>query len=289
MLYICNQIYSIMDMKRIIIGLMFLLLSAQFGMAQVKLSDYKYVIVEKQFHFQNEADEYDLNRLVKFLFEKQGFDAILEGEPLPDDVKANYCLAMTSELKATGALKTKAMVILRDCDNNVVFTSEEGITKIKEFDRAYEMAIRKTFESFAEIDYYYVPSERVIAKGKDSDDSDAQKEEIVKLKAEIETLKSESEAEEQKVDEEVEKAEATVETVSNPAKMTFFAKKEASSGNYQVFDKDNKQMMVLMSSGREGLFMVKDANAVVYKEDGKWYLSENVDGQQVIKEIELQF
>ena len=276
-----------MDMKKLVIGILFLIGSMQIAQAQVKLSDYKYVIVEKQFHFQNEADQYDLNRLVRFLFEKHGFNAIIEGQTLPDDLKSNYCLAMTSEVKAKGALKTKATVILRDCENNVVYTSNEGISKVKEFDRAFEMAIRKTFESFEELDYRYIPSERVIAMGNNSEESKAQQQEIVKLKAEIETLKgksNEDEVAEAVIEEKVEKKEEPKQE-----ELIYYAKKEGSSNNYAVLDKSNKEVMVLMASGRENLFLVKDANAIVYQEDGKWYLSKNVDGQQVVKEINLQF
>ena len=113
--------------------------------AQYNLNDYKYVIVEKQFHFQNEENEYHLNRLVKFQFKKYGFNAIIEGEPLPDDLKSNYCLALNSEVKAKGTLRTKVMITLTDCDNNLVFATAEGVTKEKDYRRTYELGIRKAF------------------------------------------------------------------------------------------------------------------------------------------------
>ena len=117
-------------MKRYFCILLLGLLSFSSIQAQAKLSDYKYVIVEKQFHFQNEANEYDLNRLVKYLFEKHGFNPVLEGEPLPDDLISNYCLALSSEIKVKGTLRTKATVTLTDCQNNTIYVSPEGITRV---------------------------------------------------------------------------------------------------------------------------------------------------------------
>ena len=40
--------------------------------AQHSINDYKYVIVEKQFHFQSEPNKYNLNELTRFLLKKNG-------------------------------------------------------------------------------------------------------------------------------------------------------------------------------------------------------------------------
>ncbi len=277
-------------MKRLILFFLALSFGLQFALSQVKLSDYKYVIVEKQFHFQNEPNEYNLNRLVKFLFDKHGFNAILEGEPLPSDLKANYCLAMTSEVKATGALRTKAQVILRDCENNVVYTSEEGSTKLKDFDRAYEMAIRKSFESFSELDYRYIPNERVVSQGNDSEESKAQQDEIKKLKDEIKILKESREEKEAEIkeDEKVTDSEVQIKNVK-PSIPVLFATRKAESNQLTVSDINNTELMILIPSGRENLYLVKDANAIVFKEGGKWFHSKTTDDNQLVKEIDLRF
>ena len=62
--------------------------------AQHSINDYKYVIVEKQFHFQSEPNQYNLNELTRFLLKKNGFRPILESDIFPNDLKSNYCLAL---------------------------------------------------------------------------------------------------------------------------------------------------------------------------------------------------
>ena len=48
--------------------------------SQVNLNDYKYVIVPKKYDFLKEADQYQINSLSKFLFNKYGFQTLMEGE-----------------------------------------------------------------------------------------------------------------------------------------------------------------------------------------------------------------
>ncbi|MBT8254061.1 MAG: hypothetical protein HKN00_03290 [Flavobacteriaceae bacterium] len=284
-------------MKRTILLLAITLLISNFVTAQVKLSDYKYVIVPKQFPFQNEPDEYDLNRLVKYLFEKQGFSAIIEGQTLPDDLISNYCLAMNAELKVGGALRTKAQIFLRDCENNMVFTSAEGSTKVKDFKRAYEMAIRDAFENFDDLNYQYLPNERVLSKGKDpgsAEESEAAKKEIKQLKAELTALKQDKTEtiSKDRTENVVEKTTevAVVSAVKQKDNMpVYFAEQDGNSIYYTVVDGDNNLIMTLITSGRDNLFMVKDANAIVYKENGKWFLSEAKDDKQVVSQVNISF
>ena len=48
--------------------------------SQTNLNDYKYVIVPNSFDFLKYEDQYQLNSLTKFLFNKNGFTAIMEDE-----------------------------------------------------------------------------------------------------------------------------------------------------------------------------------------------------------------
>lgn len=139
--------------------------------AQISLNDYKYVIVEKQFHFQNEPNEYNLNEMVKYQFEKIGFKVLLQDDKLPEELVSNYCLALNSEIVAKGLLRTKATIFLRDCNGQIIFQSNEGVTKVKDFNRAYDLAIRDAFQSFSGIDYYYIPKVKEATSQEISSDS----------------------------------------------------------------------------------------------------------------------
>lgn len=54
-------------------------------------------------------------------------------------------------------MKAKVTFTLSDCSNKVVFTSVEGISRQKEFKKAYQESVRNAFKSFSELNYSYVP------------------------------------------------------------------------------------------------------------------------------------
>ena len=62
--------------------------------AQTSINDYKYVVVPKSYEFSQEQDQYQLNSLSKFLFEKHGFNTIMEGDNYPTDLAEDRCLAL---------------------------------------------------------------------------------------------------------------------------------------------------------------------------------------------------
>jgi len=146
--------------------LFFLLLATrQLVFAQSELDPYKYVIVPKKFDFLQEEDQYRLNALTGFLFDKHGYSTLMEGIDYPPDVKENPCLAVTADvINGSNILTTKLSVVLKNCFGQVVFTSEEGTSKIKEYDRTYSDALRKCFPSIAALDYRFNP-ELVINRG----------------------------------------------------------------------------------------------------------------------------
>ena len=144
-------------MARTVIFLLLLVSGANVLFAQSELDPYKYVIVPKKFEFLEE-DQYSLNSLTKFLFEKQGYNTLLEGEEYPREVKDNPCLAATAHVvNNSNMFTTKLKVVMKNCYNDVVYTSEEGRSKIKEYDKTYGDALRNCFVSIGELDHAFNP------------------------------------------------------------------------------------------------------------------------------------
>ncbi|RZS99936.1 hypothetical protein [Aquimarina brevivitae] len=126
--------------------------------AQKKVNDYKYILVPEQYGFLNEANQYQLNALTKFLFKKYGFTAYIEGEEVPKDLQDNGCLALQADLmRDSGLFLTKLKVVLKNCSGSVVYTSMEGTSKEKEYKRAYQEALREAFKSMEQLNYNYQP------------------------------------------------------------------------------------------------------------------------------------
>jgi hypothetical protein len=145
-------------MKNTVFIMLFLVVCISFGNAQVDLNKYKYIIVPNKYDFFKEADKYQLNSLTKFLFDKYGFKAIMDNEKLPKELGANPCLALRSNvLDSSGLFRTKLVVELRDCNNELIFSSREGVTREKEYSKAFNLALRDAFVSFKSIDYEYQP------------------------------------------------------------------------------------------------------------------------------------
>ena len=92
--------------------------------SQIKLSDYSYVIVPEQFELLNEKDKYQLNSIAEFLFNKHGFHAF-KSESAPN---AGRCDGLYADLeKVTAILRTKLVVVLKDCNGAEVYRTEEGL------------------------------------------------------------------------------------------------------------------------------------------------------------------
>jgi hypothetical protein len=267
----------------------FLLISIVFissisAFSQNSVNDYKYVIVPNQFEFLDEEDEFQLNSISHFLFNKYGFIAIKEDDQFPEDLVYNPCLALKSDvIKDSGIFKTSLKIELKDCKNRVVFISEAGESYDKAYAVAYNKALRNAFIYIEALNYNYIPNEEILALGKSN--SKETKEEIEQLKEEIAILKQEKEVQvvaetavvakiDSEVKEESKNSETKVET-----KETILSAQKTDNG-YQLVDPSTKVVMVLLKTKNPEVFMVQGKNAMVIKEEGNWYLSEN-DGTQV--------
>ena len=143
--------------KNVFIILLSLALNLSFSQS---VNEYKYALVPSKFSFLNEVDQYKLNTLTKLLMGKYGFVAFLDNEILPDEVLNNNCNKVYVDVvKSGGVFTTKLSIVLKDCKNNVLFTTAEGKSREKEFKIAYNEALRDAFKSFEILKYKYSPKD----------------------------------------------------------------------------------------------------------------------------------
>lgn len=127
------------------------------------VNEYKYVIVPDRYSWAGAADKYQVNSLTTFLFKKYGFEAYQLGEILPSDMNAGACNALTADVtEDSSILRTKLKVILKNCKGEIVFISDEGTSKEKEYKKAYHEALRSAFLSIKELEYTYVGSSKSV-------------------------------------------------------------------------------------------------------------------------------
>lgn len=131
-------------MKQLIIILFTFLLGFTALSQNIDFSKYSYVVVPDRFEFLGAPDQYQLNSMSLFYFEKSGFNAFLSN----NTPNANRCDGLYANVEELGTLfGTKLQVVLQDCDGKEVYRSEVGKSKYKEYDKTYQDALRKAFES----------------------------------------------------------------------------------------------------------------------------------------------
>lgn len=250
--------------KKIALTILFITISF-YGIAQKELNNYKYIIVPKKFSFSKSEDQYQLNALTKFLFNKYGYEAYFNDE-LPEDVKQNRCLALIVDVsnEEGSMFKTMLEIALRDCYGVAVVTSKIGESRLKEYDKAYNVALRSAFETFQNFDYKYVANEETIVER--TTEEMKPEENTVQITEKEELVLKDALAKENVM-------ENATKTSSTLNADLYYA--QAISNGFQLVNSEPKVVMMLLNTSSEDIFMVKGKNAIVYKKDGKWMYSEN--------------
>ncbi|WP_019039475.1 hypothetical protein [Psychroflexus tropicus] len=137
--------------------LLIALLCFQLASSQTSnINAFEYVIIPMQFDFQSEPNKYQLNILSRVLLKEEGFKVFMSTEERPLDYRGNTCKPLFFEVEDTsGYLSISVVARLKDCYDNVLFESEEGKTKIKDFKEGYQDALKKALSSLSEMNYRY--------------------------------------------------------------------------------------------------------------------------------------
>ena len=256
--------------------------------SQKNINNYKYVVVPKRFDFLKKVDQYQFNSLTKFLLEKENFVTYFDDESLPEDLAMDKCLALyTDVIDDSGLFTTKLSVILKNCTNDVIFSSRVGDSKEKEYKKAYYEAIREAFESFKPINYQYKPrksmevvaTEIVTPSVNEKTSVISESENVVAEPTEPELLKEIQKNHENFV------SQKPIAEIFNKALIA----KPIDFG-YSVLDSSSKEVMILLMTGSDDIFIVKGKNAIVNKnKNGSWMYSENDGTNFYVRGIIITF
>lgn len=140
-------------MKKIFVFVFFFLSAVSFAQ---QVNDYQYVVVPSKFSFLKKPNEYGLNELAKALFEKYGFVTYLETDDIPEDVRNYNCNKLYADvLENNNFTTTKLTIVLKDCTNKILFTSQEGKSREKDWKIGYVSAFRDAAKSLDNLNYKY--------------------------------------------------------------------------------------------------------------------------------------
>ncbi|KAF2333273.1 hypothetical protein [Flavobacterium daemonense] len=126
--------------------------SAQSGQS---VNDYKAVIVPLKYDFLKSDNQYRMATISKGNLTKAGFQAFYANEELPAEL-ADRCQLLYIDVKKDNAfLVTKLFIELKDCYGKVVYTSEVGKSKEKDYEIAYRESLNMAFISVNNLHYKY--------------------------------------------------------------------------------------------------------------------------------------
>lgn len=277
-LYSSVLTYYLIKMKNIILVL-FLIMSNIFVFGQEKkVNNYKFIVVPEQFNFLKQKDEYKTSSLTKFLLKKNGFTVVLNSEQYPKDLRDNPCSGLKAVvLDKSSMFKVKVIIELRDCSNKILYTSDEGVSKLKEFKKGFQEAIRNAHASMNDIAYDPFLIETI---GKD-------KKEIVTvnpvLVEEVKEVKLEVEL---PVINNIEAAQ--ISPINNIALSTTLYAQPVEKG-FQLINLKPQVVFVILNTSVKGVFLIKDKNGLLYKKGENWIAEFYDNGKLIEKKYQVKF
>ncbi len=262
------------------------------GHAQAELSAYKYTIVPTKFEGFKNQNQYQTSTLIKFLLVEKGFNAVYENA-LPNELNNNKCLGVTANLvNESGTFTTKSYIEFVDCKGGLVYRTETGSSKIKDYKEAYKEVIRKAFRSMDGYTYSYNPKDPqtpVTLSFEDdvktlppSTTTVVQKEQTISKPAVVTEAETVAKA--------GEPSEPVTQEAEEGVQDNIWYAQEISNG-YQLVDRTPTVQLRIYRTERAGIFLAESETqrGIVYEQSGVWYFDYYQDGELVHQPLNIKF
>ncbi|MDQ6529523.1 hypothetical protein [Flavobacterium sp. LHD-85] len=237
------------------------------GFAQ-SINDYKAVIIPLKYEFMKTDNQYRLATLSKQNLTKSGFEAFYANEQLPDGYTDRCQVLYIDVIKDSAFLVTKLIVQFKDCFGQVVYTSEVGRSKEKDYDLAYKEALDNAFKSVITLHYKY--SGNPVATSKTP----------VPAKTVAATAVTTV-------------AATQIVAASTPdLKDPNLLYAQPTESGYQLIDKTPKVVMKLFKTSQPNVYIATKDNvqgSLILKQDGQWYFESYQNDKLVSEKIVVKF
>ncbi|MCV9927355.1 hypothetical protein OIU83_06815 [Flavobacterium sp. LS1R49] len=240
--------------------LLFMIFVSSYGFSQ-SINDYRAVIIPLKYDFMKSDNQYRLATLTKLNLNKSGFEAFYANEVIPHDY--NRCdLLYVDVIKENGFLITKLYVALKDCYGKVVFESQIGKSKVKEYDAAYAEALNEAFASITALRYKY--------NGKVATNTTGS---VTAVATPVTSSTN-----------------AVVNSVVNNNDPNLLYAQPTETG-YQLIDKTPKVVMKLMKTSRPDSFIAikGDVQGSLNAKDNEWYFEYYQNDKLVSEKVSVKF
>ncbi len=255
-------------MKKIAISILLLFVSVSFGQS---VNSYKAVIVPLKFEWLKDENQYRVNTLTKFYLEKAGFKAFYNKETLPAEYSYRCDLLFANVEKENGFLITKLFVTLKDCNDKLIFKSEVGKSRVKDYKTAYNEALINAFESINALKYKYTGVSKKQNNNQDNPVIVAQSEQKIIGNQSSSALVSSVPS-------------STVDTVE-----LLYA--QPTSTGYQLIDKTPKVVMKLLKTSQPNSFIAvkDDLQGSLILKDNQWFFEYYKNDQLISEKVAVKF
>jgi len=126
------------------------------------INNYKYVVVDNQYEFQQEPNQYRFNEFLVFEMAKYNIEAYRNIDELPFNKESEPCKALYLTLEKSGFLSTKLDYAFRDCYGTIIVTLPQGLSREKDFQKAYFEATRDAFSNLKQLNYSFEGAMEII-------------------------------------------------------------------------------------------------------------------------------
>ena len=250
------------------------------GISSAQLNDYKYIIVPKRFEVFKNVNQHNTSVLVKYLLNEEGFNVVYD-DAQPLELRTDPCLGLRTVLNNNSSLlATKVVIDLVDCQGELVFTTQEGRSKEKDYKEAYAEAIQEAMWSLKGLDYSYRPG---------------QKSNPVEPATPVQEVASEPEVTPASQQVPAPEAEVVVSAVAEErespevAEEVWYAQELATG--FQLVDSTPRIRMKLFTTSLEEVFIAEKEGTpgLVYNKGGSWWYEYYENGTKRKEQLNIRF
>ena len=226
--------------------------------SQNTINNYKYVLVPERFEIFKQDNKYGINTLTKSLLESVGFQSFMTNDELPEDVINNKCNALKAELvEKRKFLATDLSLVLKDCQGKIIYKSEEGISREKEYNIAYTEALKNAFVSLQAAQYKYDSTGAI---------------QVTQTTPGTTPVP----------------AAAPSPTITENKDVLYA---QANANGYQLIDTSPKKVMTLLRTSLPDNFIADNGveKGIVFRKNGEWFFEYYKDDKLVSQKLSIKF
>lgn len=254
-------------MKKIAVSILLLFVTISFGQT---VNNYKAVIVPVKYEWLKIENQYRLNTLTKFNLEKAGFTVFYNKETLPIEYSNRCDLLFANVEKENGFLISKLFITLKDCNDRLVFKSEVGKSRDKDYKAAYNEALNEAFKSVNALKYKY--------SGVSEKQENNQTNSVTVTQSQQQTIGNQA-------------ASTLVSSLSTSVDTADLLYAQPTATGFQLIDSSPKVVMKLLKTSQQNSFIAIKGDiqgSLIFKEN-QWYFEYYKNDVLVSEKINVKF